>query len=222
MRDQGRDRLGDHADHPRPRRRRRPRRPRDGDVRRSPGRVRHRRRGLLPHAASRTRSGLLASIPRLDDAGDEKLVPIRGAPPSMIRLPAGCSFNPRCDFAQERCCVEEPPLRHVVGTEPPVGLPLRRGAGGGRRCGTDATGARRERRARSPRRRDRHDARRRAAVGARPRQGVPRPRRRVQPRRWPSCRRCPASRSTSRRARRSAWSASRAAASRRPAGWSCA
>ncbi len=61
--------------------------------------------------------GLLRSIPRLDDTGDEKLVPIRGAPPSLIRLPEGCSFNPRCDFAKERCFVEEPMLRHVVGTE---------------------------------------------------------------------------------------------------------
>ena len=34
----------------------------------------------------------------------------------MIRLPTGCSFNPRCDFAQDRCRVEEPLLRHVVGT----------------------------------------------------------------------------------------------------------
>jgi len=60
--------------------------------------------------------GLLASIPRLDSDDDEKLIPIRGAPPSMIRLPTGCSFNPRCDFAQDRCRVEEPVLRHVVGT----------------------------------------------------------------------------------------------------------
>ena len=52
--------------------------------------------------------GLLASIPRLDSDDDEKLIPIRGAPPSMIRLPTGCSFNPRCDFAQDRCRVEEP------------------------------------------------------------------------------------------------------------------
>ena len=60
--------------------------------------------------------GLMASIPRVDSDDGEKLVPIRGAPPSMIRLPPGCSFNPRCDFAQERCRVEEPELRHVVGT----------------------------------------------------------------------------------------------------------
>jgi len=60
--------------------------------------------------------GLMASIPRLDADEDEKLIPIRGAPPSMIHLPSGCSFHPRCDFARERCAVEEPALRHVVGT----------------------------------------------------------------------------------------------------------
>ena len=43
--------------------------------------------------------GLLASLPRLDDQGDEPLVPIRGAPPSLIHKPSGCAFHPRCPFA---------------------------------------------------------------------------------------------------------------------------
>ncbi|MDQ3176966.1 MAG: ABC transporter ATP-binding protein [Actinomycetota bacterium] len=59
--------------------------------------------------------GLLASLPRLDDTGSEKLVPIKGAPPSLIRLPSGCSFNPRCEFAKENCSVEIPDLRPVDG-----------------------------------------------------------------------------------------------------------
>ncbi|MEJ7719192.1 MAG: ABC transporter ATP-binding protein [Ilumatobacteraceae bacterium] len=59
--------------------------------------------------------GLLASLPRLDDTGSEKLVPITGAPPSLIRLPSGCSFNPRCEFAKENCTVEIPDLRPVDG-----------------------------------------------------------------------------------------------------------
>ncbi len=59
--------------------------------------------------------GLMASIPRLDSDAKEKLVPIRGAPPSMIRLPSGCRFHPRCDFARERCTVEDPPLRPIAG-----------------------------------------------------------------------------------------------------------
>jgi oligopeptide/dipeptide ABC transporter ATP-binding protein len=61
--------------------------------------------------------GLLASLPRLDDVGDEPLVPIVGAPPSLIRRPSGCSFHPRCRFARVPgiCETEEPALRLVVG-----------------------------------------------------------------------------------------------------------
>jgi len=61
--------------------------------------------------------GLLASLPRLDDVGDEPLVPITGAPPSLINLPSGCAFHPRCRFAQlpGLCNAEVPPLRLVAG-----------------------------------------------------------------------------------------------------------
>jgi oligopeptide/dipeptide ABC transporter ATP-binding protein len=61
--------------------------------------------------------GLLASLPRLDDTGDEPLVPIKGAPPSMIHLPSGCAFHPRCRFARipGLCDHEEPALRLVAG-----------------------------------------------------------------------------------------------------------
>jgi len=46
-------------------------------------------------------AGLLASLPRLDRAVDEPLVPIGGQPPSMLRPPSGCSFHPRCRFCEE-------------------------------------------------------------------------------------------------------------------------
>ena len=59
--------------------------------------------------------GLLASMPRLDDSGVERLRPIRGAPPSLLNPPSGCAFNPRCDFARERCVEEVPMLRVVTG-----------------------------------------------------------------------------------------------------------
>jgi oligopeptide/dipeptide ABC transporter ATP-binding protein len=61
--------------------------------------------------------GLLASLPRLDDLGDEPLVPITGSPPSLIRRPSGCVFHPRCRFAQVPglCDGEEPLLRLVSG-----------------------------------------------------------------------------------------------------------
>jgi peptide/nickel transport system ATP-binding protein len=61
--------------------------------------------------------GLLASLPRLDDVGDEPLVPIKGSPPSLIRIPSGCAFHPRCRFAQVPglCNTEVPELRLVAG-----------------------------------------------------------------------------------------------------------
>ncbi|MCU1377929.1 MAG: oligopeptide/dipeptide transporter, ATPase subunit [Acidimicrobiales bacterium] len=60
--------------------------------------------------------GLLASLPRLDDSGREKLIPIKGSPPSLLRRPSGCSFHPRCPFARVPgiCNETEPPL-HLVG-----------------------------------------------------------------------------------------------------------
>src|SRR3954452_5497244 len=45
--------------------------------------------------------GLLSSIPRLDSPRDEELVPIAGRPPSLINLPSGCSFHPRCPYVRE-------------------------------------------------------------------------------------------------------------------------
>jgi peptide/nickel transport system ATP-binding protein len=46
--------------------------------------------------------GLLQSIPRLDLPRDERLVPIPGRPPSLINLPSGCAFHPRCPYVRER------------------------------------------------------------------------------------------------------------------------
>ena len=60
--------------------------------------------------------GLLASLPRLDDHGRERLVPITGSPPSMVHPPPGCAFNPRCPYAQELCRAEMPVLRPIEGT----------------------------------------------------------------------------------------------------------
>ncbi|WP_130799135.1 ABC transporter ATP-binding protein [Streptomyces otsuchiensis] len=51
--------------------------------------------------------GLLDSIPRLDQKGSE-LYAIRGLPPTLTALPAGCSFSPRCDRATELCVTERP------------------------------------------------------------------------------------------------------------------
>ncbi|MEU9580416.1 ABC transporter ATP-binding protein [Streptomyces chilikensis] len=43
--------------------------------------------------------GLLGSMPRLDREQQERLVPVKGSPPSLINLPSGCAFNPRCPYA---------------------------------------------------------------------------------------------------------------------------
>jgi oligopeptide/dipeptide ABC transporter ATP-binding protein len=53
---------------------------------------------------------LLRSIPRLDADEHERLKPIEGSPPDMMRLPPGCKFQPRCQFAVDRCVDDEPEL----------------------------------------------------------------------------------------------------------------
>jgi peptide/nickel transport system ATP-binding protein len=43
--------------------------------------------------------GLLGSMPRIDQERTERLIPIKGTPPSLINVPPGCAFNPRCNYA---------------------------------------------------------------------------------------------------------------------------
>ena len=57
--------------------------------------------------------GLLASVPRLDEAVKKKLVPILGQPPDLAHLPPGCSFAPRCAWAVEKCREQTPELTLV-------------------------------------------------------------------------------------------------------------
>jgi oligopeptide/dipeptide ABC transporter ATP-binding protein len=59
--------------------------------------------------------GLLGSIPRLDRPKLERLHSIKGTPPSLINLPSGCKFRPRCPHAFEKC-MEEPRLENRVET----------------------------------------------------------------------------------------------------------
>jgi oligopeptide/dipeptide ABC transporter ATP-binding protein len=59
--------------------------------------------------------GLLGSLPRLD-AVHERLTPIKGAPPSLLNLPPGCPFTPRCPMAEDICDHEEPALLVAEGT----------------------------------------------------------------------------------------------------------
>jgi peptide/nickel transport system ATP-binding protein len=59
--------------------------------------------------------GLLRSIPRLDEEEKEPLHPIQGLPPSLINVPTGCSFHPRCPYVMDVCKVEVPSLLPVDG-----------------------------------------------------------------------------------------------------------
>ncbi|AUG75637.1 Peptide ABC transporter ATP-binding protein [Kitasatospora sp. MMS16-BH015] len=70
--------------------------------------------------------GLLRSIPRLDQRGQD-LYAIQGLPPSLLQIPAGCAFNPRCEQAADRCR-EELPLLQAVSDEEGIGLAGRHSA----------------------------------------------------------------------------------------------
>jgi oligopeptide/dipeptide ABC transporter ATP-binding protein len=61
--------------------------------------------------------GLLASLPRLDETGHSRLTAIGGAPPSLLHLPPGCVFHPRCPHAQPNCQLDSPVLRRVGPVE---------------------------------------------------------------------------------------------------------
>lgn len=73
--------------------------------------------------------GLLWSIPKRSDAKHTRLNAIYGRPPDLINPPAGCSFSPRCPYAQDLCREEEPALRehgtpgHEFACHFPVGTP---------------------------------------------------------------------------------------------------
>ena len=58
--------------------------------------------------------GLLRSVPRLDEPRKATLHPIDGQPPDLTRLPPGCAFAPRCQYAVTRCQTEVPPLMPVA------------------------------------------------------------------------------------------------------------
>ena len=53
--------------------------------------------------------GLLGSLPRLDTDTD-RLVQIKGQPPSLLRPPKGCRFHPRCPYVMDVCKQTDPPL----------------------------------------------------------------------------------------------------------------
>ncbi|HEV3101895.1 MAG TPA: ABC transporter ATP-binding protein [Candidatus Dormibacteraeota bacterium] len=70
------------------------------------------RRTLFYRAHHPYTRGLLGSLPG-KGGPNERLNPIEGQPPSLIRIPAGCPFHPRCPFVMDRCLTDEPPLLDV-------------------------------------------------------------------------------------------------------------
>ncbi|MBO0827306.1 MAG: ABC transporter ATP-binding protein [Streptosporangiales bacterium] len=62
--------------------------------------------------------GLLTSMPRMDRTRTERLNPISGQPPSLINVPSGCVFNPRCAYREhvpgDACVTDHPDLLEVV------------------------------------------------------------------------------------------------------------
>jgi oligopeptide transport system ATP-binding protein len=57
--------------------------------------------------------GLLESLPRHDVDDKGKLCPINGQPPSLINLPTGCAFSPRCAYAKEICRSKTPAMAEI-------------------------------------------------------------------------------------------------------------
>src|SRR5262249_34585961 len=57
--------------------------------------------------------GLIKAVPPV--VGDlPEIASIPGAPPSLLLLPTGCTFHPRCPYARDRCPQEEPALATVA------------------------------------------------------------------------------------------------------------
>jgi len=59
--------------------------------------------------------GLLDSLPRHDVDKKEELCPIKGQPPSLVNVPSGCAFHPRCPHAKPVCKEKVPELRTIHG-----------------------------------------------------------------------------------------------------------
>lgn len=71
---------------------------------------------IFYQAAHPYTEALLRAIPDRSLASGSRLEPIAGSPPSLLRMPAGCPFEPRCTRASEACRVEMPPLCRLSDT----------------------------------------------------------------------------------------------------------
>ena len=62
--------------------------------------------------------GLLASMPRIDEQRAERLLPIPGTPPSLIAVPDGCAFHPRCPYARRPAAGRRARCRRCARSSP--------------------------------------------------------------------------------------------------------
>jgi len=70
-------------------------------------------RALYKETAHPYTVGLLESLPKIDAHRKERLIPIKGLPPDLLREPNYCPFAPRCRYNIDRCWEENPPLKSV-------------------------------------------------------------------------------------------------------------
>lgn len=68
---------------------------------------------VLGSPRHRYTAALLRSIPTMEKRSGRRLEAIRGLPPDLSRVPAGCPFRPRCQFAQDLCQDERPALEEM-------------------------------------------------------------------------------------------------------------
>jgi oligopeptide transport system ATP-binding protein len=59
--------------------------------------------------------GLMDSIPLHGMTEKSELCPIKGQPPSLVDVPSGCPFHPRCPYAKEICRTDVPEFRFIDG-----------------------------------------------------------------------------------------------------------
>ena len=71
------------------------------------------KRDIFYHPHHPYTKGLLESIPSSSAAGG-RLKPIPGQPPSLINLPSGCKFHPRCGYAFAKCTTGDDPVLRPV------------------------------------------------------------------------------------------------------------
>ena len=71
-------------------------------------------RALYKQTAHPYTVGLLESLPKIDAKHKERLIPIKGLPPDLLREATRCPFAPRCPYNIERCWEENPPLQAVA------------------------------------------------------------------------------------------------------------